>query len=312
MRKSFLIVFLILLSLLSLLSSGCTRHVDNSNPADVLSSQTKVPSDSKPINKPVAVTKEVFRESSTEWNNKFHSIIFALPDKNNIYSKAYVLGGFFEGHWYKIDDFKIEGKYTKPNDFSVPSGNNPEDFKKEMDTNFVRLDLIKGGEKFKFYSKNELVATTSIGKPVLTINGYNLDKILKVDLDHFYNKSGFIVGINGTWNPLPIALKNLGHNSFETDLDGDGTNDVVRIISKAESGEDTVNITVQSKGILSTVNTFSVDRDYITDFSILALDINGDGKLELLVAQLGHNTDVAAYQLVNGAVTKVLEFYDGD
>jgi len=245
--------------------------------------------------------------------NEYHPIVFAFKDEEGIFSKAEVLGGSKDGEWFSITDFNIEGKYVSDEDF----------YGEPIDANYVDIDLVKGGEIYKFYSQNKCIAKRKGMKPTLTIPPINGEKILTIENEPFEANEDFAIGINGQWNPLPRVAKALfGENIYSVDIDNDGKDETLRIeewktedkniIEDTSIDEIEVDIIIQKNGTNIMVRKILVDGIYIESYDVLLLDINGDNKLEILTVERGHNTCVYAYELDGDKVNKVLRYYNGD
>ncbi len=101
--------------------------------------------------------------------------------------------------------------------------------------------------------------------------------------------------------------------TYTMDLDDDGSNEILRIDSKKmDSTQSKISVFIESKNKQYQVCTVTVDGIYTTDYDISALDVNGDGKLELIVLQKDHNISASVYEFKNEKVTKVLGYYNGD
>lgn len=55
-----------------------------------------------------------------------------------------------------------------------------------------------------------------------------------------------------------------------------------------------------------------VDGTYCENYSIEFLDLNGDGRLEIITAQEGHNLYLAVYDIVDSNAVEALSLYFGD
>lgn len=305
MMKKYL--FIALVMILSFVLTACDKTEEKNNTG-------KIKAKSVQNNKSPAPTTSK-KNSLNFVANAYHPIIFAYKDENNVFSRAYVLGGSGGNKWFKITDFNLRGRLTKPEDFSVPQDMSSEEFQRIINNNYVDIDLAKGGETYKFYSNDKFITRSKGMKPTLTINGSTLDKILLVKVNPFKAEDDFIVGINGEWNALPRVPRLLENNTYALDMDGDSDNDILRLVQLSKkSKEETIDIDVilekDGKNIL--VDKILVDGTYTASYRVLTLDINGDGRLEVLTVQSGHNTRIGAYEIDNGIAKLVLEYYNGD
>lgn len=312
MRKLYLAI---LLAVLSFVFVGCVQNepktVKISEPQTIQASPEVKVQSTEP-NKPQASTIEG-GISKNFVTNEYHPIVFGFKDENGFFSNTEVLGGSKGNKWFKVTDFDIKGKYVKPEDF----------LKGDIKENFVDINLVKGGETFKFYSEDKLVATEKGMKPTLTISPANGEKILGVSLTSLKVDDNFIIGVNGEWNALPRIPKILDQQkTFAIDLDGDGKDEVIRMkVSNtanesgqkdSNSGMTNIETVVQKDSNEVLVSKTSIDGEYTKNFKVITLDLNGDGKLEILTVESGHNMSISAYEVEKDKAKMVLHYYNGD
>lgn len=236
--------------------------------------------------------------------NDYHPIIFSVKDKSGFFSKAKVLGGSKAGKWYTIDDFEIKGKYTKPEDFNQTIN----------EKNYVDIDLIKGDETFKFYSSKEYVSKSKISKPILTIPGSTLSKVLDVDINSLQAADDVLIGINGQWNGIPRAItQNTDKDSTFIRLEGDNPSKYYLVNRNTKSDgtiDEAISLGFGSK--IYPIDNITIDGTYTSGCALFLLDIDGDLKEEPVVVTYGHNISVSAYKMDGTKAEKVLSYYEGD
>lgn len=243
--------------------------------------------------------------------NEYHPVIFLLyKDKEGFFSEADVLGGSKGNKWFSITDFEVKYKdeLVKPEEFLYEFTGNE----------YVDIDLVKGRESYKLYSCEDFISVKNGMKPILSINGHTLDEILNVKLNSFKSEEHIIIGINGEWNALPRIPKELDDKGiYSIDLDNDGKEEILRIQEKLseepgyKNAKD-ITLMIEKNGENIIVEESFIDEEYSKDYRVLTLDLNGDGKLEILSYVTGHNTSVNVFELNNDVVTPVLGYYNGD
>jgi len=144
------------------------------------------------------------------------------------------------------------------------------------------------------------------------------------------------VAINGEWNGAPRPLKEMKPQTlFAVDIDGDGKDEHIRVRSKASKDANTgkapgkgtgkapgkgtgkapgkvltsqatndtagaaevVTLTLEMNGKTAPLTSIEVDNVYTTGWQLIALDFDGDGKLEILLTTLGKESSVELYEI---------------
>jgi hypothetical protein len=231
--------------------------------------------------------------------NPYHPILFSYGIDKGIIQSSFVIGGWKNGKWYRIEDFKL-----------------PQDAVNKI-KNF-NIDLVKGNETYKFYSQSKYIEASIGSKPTFWIAPASGDKCLEVNVKPIKDKkikADCVFGINGNWNPLPQKSKWLNKNTYSVDLDNDNKNEIISISAtkdKKNPKQKDAKCYVEAKGKKILVEEVLVDGIYVNSFNVFTLDLNGDGKQEIITIQNGHNVNVSIGQFIDGKVKKVLEFYQGD
>lgn len=234
--------------------------------------------------------------------NDYHPILLAFKDKNDSFSKGIVLGGFKDKKWFAPKDFNI-----------------PIDFFKEA---YFDIDLVKGGETYKFYTKEKYITSREGEKPTLRISESSGSVILKVKFEPFHADDNLLIGVNGDWSALPRVLElTSDNNSYSIDLEGDEKLETIscekiKIKQENYNGQeyllDGVKLTLNKNDQKILIDEITVDGEYTSNYEILTLDLNNDNKLEVLIYTKGHNYGVIVYEFDGVKFNKVVYFYDGD
>ncbi|MCT4594222.1 MAG: hypothetical protein N4A57_08145 [Anaeromicrobium sp.] len=229
--------------------------------------------------------------------NEFHPIVFAFKDKDGVFSKAHVLGGSKDGNWYSIYDFKM------PTDF--------------IEEDYVHTQLVRGGEKYRFYFKGEEIGKVTGDNPTLYISQASGESILSVKIPTIIeNRGDFIIGINGDWNGVPRKIEELHvDKSYLVDLDNDGKNEKVymeEIQSPDKEKAKKFQLYMEKEGNSIFVEDISSDMIYSNEYRVYFADLNGDSKMEVITVSIGHYMNVTIYELDNLRIKSVLNFYEGD
>lgn len=241
--------------------------------------------------------------------NNYHPIVFAYGGDYPIDSVG-LIGGSSNGIWVDYMDLNLicDGKETSV--FKYLSEWNYENRNKE-----IEIPMAKGDESFKFYSFDKFIAQTSgIGKlPTIDIVPASGQDDISIKIKPFNAKEGLVLGINCDWNPMPdIPVVIEDQNAYALDIDGDGKDETIKIVDK------TVNMLngyhymdMIKKSIIIQDGSSSIVKDIIMypedaqNLDILFLDLNGDGKLEIIT----HVSSVAGFlsidEIVGGKVNRV-------
>ena len=244
--------------------------------------------------------------------NSYHPIVFATNynDENTI-SNANVIGGSNNGKWFDVEDFDIrcEGKAVTIDDFFSSS---------DLQGKEVYIPLVNGNESFKFYSFNKLIAETKVENklPKMSVSEASCQEFIDVEVRPFKTDEDLLIGINGDWNPLPSLPKAIdGQYAFSVDMDGDGEDEVVKIVGENEKvlddngdiipGMIKKNIVIE-KGDQNTVIENFLYQDSSENFEFFVLDLNGDGKLEVVTYLSSTAGFLTVFELNDGKANAVL------
>ncbi len=197
--------------------------------------------------------------------------------------EGYLFGGYTDGKWYQLDDFKINKN--------------------------KRIDLVSGKEVYKICSIDKLLGDYSCKYPK-----YSIDYSAGWKFDTFnysmgkYNNYCLIVGVSGDWNPLPrIPKKNKDGTEYLIDIDGDGV--MEKFVSKKSNDDleknDWYLETKKKKSIV-----FEGSEMEWLDF--MFADLNGDNIMELIFIGGAHWTSMGIMEYKNNEFQFINDLYIGD
>lgn len=229
-------------------------------------------------------------------------------------AKMWVFGAVSYRKWYNLPEIKMKTNGKKFN---------PEDYTQEqlMQGINVTIDGIREDSAYQIYSKTVLLGKQKAQKATYIVDGY-ANKILTFKFKSIKNKSDFVIGIGGRWNPFPRKSKVLAPKDvYSLDLEGDGEQVNIRLergqVALKDSDEKTyykpgVKTYLERKGEKVLIEEFPVDGIDAGEYYVLPIDLNGDGRMELLRVAEDHNTSIAAYEFEDNKFTMVLQYYVGD
>ena len=206
---------------------------------------------------------------------------------------------------------------------------------------------LQAGDEYQIYkSENSGKSSAKAKAPEV---GSPCDEFYGINFDSETKKDGVAFGAGISWNPLPRPVKNLDVNSpvyrkivaetlagkgltgkdvkitqiFQTDLDGDGTDEVVLnatffkkgLSSRSEAGD--YSFVMLRKVVNEKAQNMILEGDFITksanmgapaQYKVSSIaDLNGDGKSEIVVyARYYEGEWVEVYELT-GDVAKSVE-----
>jgi hypothetical protein len=295
---------LLIMVMFFIVFSGCVGQ-QKTVPSD---STAKVNIKDEPISSAVYTSPKIDKQSMVA-DDVYHPVIFAMRNIEGTISSAAVLGGSQDGKWYRIEDFEIRyhGKLVDDQNFEPQDNEKP----------YVSLELVNGGEIFSLYSESEFITKVVGSKPLLYISWSDGARIVPIEFKPFKIEDEYLIGVNGDWNVLPRRPLQVASGVSQIDLDCDGVDE--RIVSRAvyvsSEGFETpiteIEVKLEKKGKNIFNTKIQLDGTYVSDYKILTPDLNGDGKLELVIIEGGHNITVNVYE-VKDKVKSVFHFYVGD
>lgn len=250
--------------------------------------------------KTTSVPKEVLIADNVKNENNFneyHPIVFTIKNQEGIFDEAFLIGGSKDGKWYLRSDFEL-----------------PEN---SIDKDYINIDLAKGGEEYRFYSQNKFITSSTGEKPTYFISQASGSGILEVRFDSFKANEKYLIGLNAKWDVFPIIPKFLDNHTCFVDLDSDGQEEILKVLkTKSNKGNNKdakeIEFVIESKNNRIIVDNRLLDGIYAKEYIIFVLDLNGDGKMEIMSVLIGHNISLNVKQFNDGKISNVFGFYDGD
>lgn len=287
------VVFLVVMLLGIIVLTGCGKKQPDQTPSV-----------------PVQTDAKQGDEKKAEDNSNHPLLVGYSEYEGNQY--CYVFGGSNKGKWLTFNDFNV--KFNGKN-VSL------EEFVKSYDyiaMNYGQSEMIKGDEIYNFYSDEKKIISTKSKVQKLLISPASGDILLRVDLNPFSASENLVIGICGDWNAIPrIIKKNADGKSYIVDIDGDGTDDTIKIEDKVNQGDNVPPIEKSVYLIKGTnkilIDKFDLYEEHHSSLKMHTFDLNGDGKLEIL-ADISHEygESVIAYELNADKITKIFSYYIGD
>lgn len=319
--KRFSLIFCVVF-ILGTLFLGCSKKKENivtpANNVSPATSNTQKHNDETPQVTPVKKNDFVA--------NPYHPIIIEWKDEKGIFSCGSLLGGSKDGKWLEIENFKVNynGKLMSKEEYNEAIMEESSKTGKEI-KNWGKIDLLKGNETFRFYSDKSLIASVKAKDSGSYCQWSTGDLMVNAYTDSFQSEQDLLIGINGDWNALPrVMTASSDKNTFEVDLDCDGKEELVKIqdfIPKKEFGEFGKRIILVKDGNSMLVSEIVFDDSYFKNedkdklelIKIMALDLNGDGRLEIITkVSYGYGVSITAYEIKDNKIKPVLGYYDGD
>lgn len=119
------------------------------------------------------------------------------------------------------------------------------------------------------------------------------------------------VAVNGEWNAMPRPFREVKpQRLFVGDLDGDGKDERVRVQPAANGGKGStvgqarepaasLSLIFEMNGKAARLTAIDLD-DVTTGWQLLAIDCDGDGKMELLLTTSGRAASAELYEIRQG------------
>jgi hypothetical protein len=240
----------------------------------------------------------------------YHPILIAFGADRGSRSirQGSALGGSRGGKWFGIGALPMKARLIDDGYSSASE--------KEQARNFVTTPLLKGGEDYRFYNAKQYLATVKGQRPLLSYSPASGNRYFGVKLARLSASGRMVIGISGEWDAVPRRPRWANRRRGTVDLDNDGSEETLTIgeAKLVREGEamTQVKVWVQrgKKRILA--DSIEVDGTYTDSYELHWIDLDGDGKLELVTATFGHNTSVTAKVFTGSAFKPVLSYYMGD
>lgn len=131
----------------------------------------------------------------------------------------------------------------------------------------------------------------------------NLEDEVPMDADDFY------VGIGNIVTPVEFGAEDFvdDNGSFCMDFDNDGH--IERVIIDKTEGSEYISIILENKQGTTIIDKFYVDDTYTTEFGLLPIDIDSDGKKELVIRTEGHDYSTEIFKITSIGHQKIIGYY---
>ncbi|MCL2336191.1 MAG: hypothetical protein FWC60_02090 [Firmicutes bacterium] len=177
--------------------------------------------------------------------------------------------------------------------------------------NYKLFDL-NGQEKYMFFPANgNPISINSEGcktNYVAATGTYEI-KVSFNDIDKLPNRENTYIGIGNSLINTVREKEIIDDNgSFLMDFDNDERSEKINI-HKAEAE---VVISLENQQGNSELAKFEVDGTYTTSFELFTVDVDGDGKEELIICLNGHDYSTEIFKISTNGHEKVLGYYMGN
>lgn len=214
-----------------------------------------------------------------------------------------IIGGSFNGQWFAPSRFeaKLDGEVANPQDIEPGS-------KKSLEFALMRKDQL-----IDFYNNDACMGGGTCKSVSFIVDGYG-NEIYQADLDVISSIDTPTIGLSTLWNPFPLPEQKgeMTEGKYLIDINKNDVMDTLFVAKQDKDGimVDTLTLDMDGKSIL--VSEIEVDGIYCSEYYIYFLDLNGDGRLEIITAQEGHNIGVTVYDIIDSGAEAVLSCYIGD
>lgn len=221
--------------------------------------------------------------------NNFQPIVFVADEG------LCLLGGYSENKWIELNSIEFDGLSEARSSFERIEN--------------VDIDIFKGNESFKFYSKQQFISQiNATEKPYYYSSPASCEDFFispsKVNLPY----DGLTIGVNGEWEAIPREVI-LTDGSYLFDPTGNGENAKL-FFEKRKSKE--IELRLEYKENFFTVETFFIPEISKINKYVLILDLNGDGNLEVVVRDSSIAGKISIWEIYDNKVEKRLSIDLGD
>lgn len=143
-------------------------------------------------------------------------------------------------------------------------------------------------------------------KLVTILGGSKNDMQLHINVNQFVPDGNFVIGYHGSWNALPRLPKRIGNGIYELDIDNDGSNEIITV-EFVSNNRDIVRsrLYVESMNDKILVTEMEIMEEYLDTYTLYTLDLNGDGKMELIQFAFGFLEKPEVFEMKGSSFQKV-------
>jgi hypothetical protein len=179
----------------------------------------------------------------------------------------------------------------------------------------IELGGIKGGETYRLFTSHAPVGTGT-GSRFSYMCTATASEHYTIDIKPA-SKEGkaWRYAIGGDWNVLPRLAKKQ-KDGWVVDVDGDGTDEVVKVTTKSSKNDDgepikLVTYTLVMKGKKQRLARTEIGGVYGKDsMELETADLNGDGILDFIITETGFDPSVMVVDVASGKPKTVAGYSD--
>ena len=253
------------------LSAGCTADITSDSPPDT---HSKLP----------LIDAE---------KGEYSPLLFVTSDSNDE-RYAYLVGAVKDGEFYSAYQFKYNDNPLYDFDYETVDG--------------IDTVLMKKGTKLNFYTNKGEIFKSLCRDVVCQPRGIDSFFEVRVDYPKPVNIEGHgYVGFTGKWKPFPREPL-VEDGLVSCDLDGNGITDTVRWVyykNDAEHHGYNVTVTYNNREFNYSVADTS---DFVSRFNVFAVDMTGDGNMEIIQFYENYGSGITVYDLSNDKLDELFSY----